>query len=203
MYKARNPQHLRARLQVVMTRTRTDPAFDALRDACSIFIPGLGHPAARVMVVGAVPNGCDVEEGRPFGGPAGELLGELLSRAGLNRAEVWTSLVHKYQPRIEQPPTYMELVQSKVWLRHEVQVLDPDVVVLFGVLALSTFFPTARLSTVHGRAILTPRRKFVSFPNLATVLGERTLRSDVSREFRTVAHLVDEPWSLSREYASA
>lgn len=199
LFKVRNTEGLRARLQVVMTRTRTDPVFDALRDAGSVFIPGMGHTAARVMVVGAVPSGCDVEEGRPFSGAAGMFLEELLAGAGLNRAGVWLSLVHKYEPRAVQPPTFDELVRSKEWLRQEVAVLDPDVVVLFGVLALSTFFPAARMSVVHGRAILTPRRKFVPLSNLATAVGERGLRRDVGRDFKVVGHLADVP----RDYAHA
>lgn len=205
----RDAHQIRESLQVVMHRTKMDPAFERLRLAGSEFVAGDGYAGARVMVVGSVPSAHDVAEGRPFSGPAGELAEQMLRSVGLGRARVWSTLTHKYMPSATQPPTFKELRAAKFWLEMELMALDPDVVVLFGVQPLTTFFPGARMSTVQGRTIIVRQREahsqlprertFVALSNPTVALRDRAMRTRIGEGMQTVRHLVDVP----RDFAHA
>lgn len=186
------------RVRWIMAKMEADPAFDHLRREGAQLIPGHGRSDARVVIVGATPSHQDALVGRPFSGPMHRFLDVFLAKADLKRADVWTTLVAKYRPSVEKPPTFEEVKQSKAWLRAEIDALDPQVVVLLGVLPLSTFFPSARMSVVQGRAILAGNRKYVAMPNPRVVVGDLDSRRRFDTGAVTIRHLSDQPRFLAQ-----
>ena len=103
---------------------------------------GEGSPHARVMMVGEQPGDKEDLQGRPFVGPAGDVLNKALAAAGIDRDEVYvTNIVKhfKWEPRgkrrIHKKPNTVEINACRPWLDAEIRVIQPEVVVLLGATA--------------------------------------------------------------------
>lgn len=63
-----------------------------------VYVPSRGNPDARIMLVGEAPGKHEVEKGKPFVGPAGGVLNEMLMKAGIDPEECFYTNTCKYQP---------------------------------------------------------------------------------------------------------
>lgn len=103
---------------------------------------GEGPPQARMVLVGEQPGDREDLEGRPFVGPAGELLNEALQAAGVSREDVYITNAVKHfkfvirgQRRLHQKPAVREVTACRPWLEAELSVLQPQVLVCLGATA--------------------------------------------------------------------
>jgi len=115
-------------------------------------VPGEGHPETEVVFVGEGPGYNEDREGRPFVGQAGGLLNELLKAIGWRREEVFITNVVKCRPPGNRDPEPSEIAACAPYLKRQLAVLDPAVVVTLGRHSLQTFMPGARISATHGTA---------------------------------------------------
>ncbi len=106
-------------------------------------VAGEGPEAARIMLVGEQPGDQEDLQGRPFVGPAGQLLNEALEKAGLDRTRLFltNAVKHfKYEPRgkrrLHQNPTAGEIDVCRWWLDKERAFVQPDLIVTLGGSAL-------------------------------------------------------------------
>lgn len=106
-------------------------------------VAGEGPAAARIMLVGEQPGDREDIEGRPFVGPAGQVLNEALAEAGLDRARLFltNAVKHfKFEPRgkrrLHQNPTTGEIDICRWWLDKERALVGPDLIVTLGASAL-------------------------------------------------------------------
>ncbi len=106
-------------------------------------VAGEGPRAARIMLVGEQPGDREDLEGRPFVGPAGQVLNEVLAEAGLDRKAVFltNAVKHfKFEPRgkrrLHQNPTTGEIDICRWWLDKERALVRPDLIVTLGGSAL-------------------------------------------------------------------
>ena len=109
-----------------------------------------GPSGARVMLVGEQPGDQEDLAGEPFVGPAGQLLRESLSEAGLDPAEVYltNAVKHfKWQPRgkrrIHEKPNREEVLACRMWLTEEVDTVKPQMIVALGATAANTLLGSA------------------------------------------------------------
>ena len=116
----------------------------------TLAVPGEGHSETEVVFVGEGPGYNEDREGRPFVGAAGGLLNELLKAIGWRREEVFITNVVKCRPPGNRDPEPTEIAACAPYLRRQLQVLDPAVVVTLGRHSLGTFMPGTRISAVHG-----------------------------------------------------
>lgn len=127
-------------------------------------VPGDGDPRARMVLVGEQPGDQEDLAGRPFVGPAGQLLDEALVQSGLPRADLYltNAVKHfKFEPRgkrrIHQRPTPQDIGTCRPWLAQELRLIRPKVVVGMGLsAALSLLGKKVRLSDVRGHVFETP-----------------------------------------------
>jgi len=112
---------------------------------------GEGNPHATVMFIGEAPGQKEDELGRPFVGPAGQFLDELLATIGLKRDEVYISNVVKYRPPNNRDPTDEEKEQCMPWLKLEIALIKPKIIVPLGRHALGHFFPNVKITAAHGK----------------------------------------------------
>ena len=115
-------------------------------------VPGEGHPDTEVAFVGEGPGYNEDQEGRPFVGQAGKLLNEMLGKIGWKRDEVFITNVVKCRPPSNRDPEPNEIAACAPFLKRQLEVLDPAVVVTLGRYSLQTFLPGSRISAVHGTA---------------------------------------------------
>lgn len=120
---------------------------------------GEGNPHARVVLVGEAPGGQEERLARPFVGPAGSVLDQALSAAGLRRDEIWITNVVKCRPTIEgvggrpknRAPTADEVACFLPWLRRELEILRPSAIVCLGATAGSALLGrTVRITRERG-----------------------------------------------------
>jgi DNA polymerase len=113
-------------------------------------VPGEGHPDTEVMFVGEGPGQNEDLQGRPFVGAAGGLLEELLGVIGWTRKEVFITNVVKCRPPGNRDPEPDEIAACAPWLRQQLEVLDPALVVTLGRFSMQTFLPGSRIGQAHG-----------------------------------------------------
>ena len=113
-------------------------------------VPGEGDPDTEVIFVGEGPGFNEDKQGRPFVGRAGDLLVKLLATIGWRREDVFITNVVKYRPPDNRDPFPDEIAACAPFLRRQLEVLDPAVVVTLGRFSMATFMPGARISQAHG-----------------------------------------------------
>ena len=113
-------------------------------------VPGEGEPETEVVFVGEGPGFNEDRLGRPFVGRAGDLLVKLLATLGWRRSEVFITNVVKCRPPENRDPEPDEVAACLPYLRRQLEVLDPALVVTLGRHSLGRFMPGARISQAHG-----------------------------------------------------
>lgn len=113
-------------------------------------VPGEGDPDTEVVFVGEGPGFNEDRQGRPFVGRAGDLLVKLLASIGWGRGDVFITNVVKCRPPDNRDPQPDEIAACAPYLRRQLAVLDPAVVVTLGRYSMGTFMPGARISQAHG-----------------------------------------------------
>ncbi|HEV2698446.1 MAG TPA: UdgX family uracil-DNA binding protein [Terriglobales bacterium] len=105
---------------------------------------GEGASRARLMLIGEQPGDKEDLAGHPFVGPAGRILDEALTAAGIEKSEVYiTNAVkhfnwapdHRGKRRIHKKPRYSEIQACRPWLDAEISVTRPQVIICLGATA--------------------------------------------------------------------
>jgi uracil-DNA glycosylase len=145
---------------------------------------GRGTVEARLMLVGEQPGDVEDQRGLPFVGPAGRLLVEALDAAGVDRSGVYVTNAVKHfrftprgNRRIHATPDAAHVAACRPWLRKEVELVEPELVVLLGATAAKTVFGSEfRVTQSRGQVLEWP-----SDPGpqaLATIHPSAVLRAD-------------------------
>lgn len=114
-------------------------------------VPGEGNPQAEILFVGEGPGQQEDRQGRPFVGPAGQLLTEMLGRAGLRREDVFITNIVKHRPPGNRDPMPDEIEACGEYLERQIAAIKPILIVTLGRHSMMQFFgPDARITRVHG-----------------------------------------------------
>ncbi|HEX7255940.1 MAG TPA: UdgX family uracil-DNA binding protein [Gaiellaceae bacterium] len=143
---------------------------------------GEGSPDAKLMLVGEQPGDQEDLEGRPFVGPAGQLLDRALEEAGIDRGVTYVTNVvkhFKWQPRgkrrIHQKPNAAEIAACRPWFDAELALVQPEVLVCLGATAAQALIGRQfRVSKDRGVPVESDLAPVV----MATVHPSSILRSD-------------------------
>ncbi len=158
-------------------------------------VPGEGPLDARGMLVGEAPGKVEDETGRPFVGAAGRLLTRLLEETGVGRGNVYITNVLKCRPPGNRDPRPEEVEACSPYLRRQIRIIEPRVVVCLGRHSARLLFSWAgirwrSMSSMHGRvydAVLEGLRvKLVATYHPAAALYNPRLRDSLERDFREV-----------------
>ena len=120
-------------------------------------VPSEGNPRADVMFIGQSPGAKEVEQGRPFCGPSGELLDLMLNRADLEREDVYIANTLKCRPPQNRAAFDGEIKNCRnAWLKHEIKHVNPRLIVLIGKDAFKSVLPPGKYAFEHKQKIDTP-----------------------------------------------
>jgi uracil-DNA glycosylase len=122
---------------------------------------GEGPKRAPIMLVGEQPGDYEDLAGKPFVGPAGQIMNCALEEAGIDRQEVYVTnaVKHfKWEPRgkrrIHQKPNAREIAACRPWLEAELRIVKPKLVVLLGATAAQTIFGSSfRVTRERGKVL--------------------------------------------------
>jgi uracil-DNA glycosylase family protein len=108
---------------------------------------GEGPPHAQAMLVGEQPGDKEDLAGKPFVGPAGQMLDRALEEAGIDRKKVYVTNAVKHfkfvlrgKIRLHQKPTTPEIKACRQWYERELAAIKPDLVVAMGATAAQSVF---------------------------------------------------------------
>ena len=148
-------------------------------------VPGEGNVLSDVLRVGEGPGAREDATGRPFVGPAGPLLDELLAGIGWQRGDVFITNVVKCRPPGNRDPAPEEAAACAGYLDRQEAALQPAVVVTLGRHSLQRYLPGSRISAVHGGLRRSFRGQHV-FPmyHPAAALHQAALRETLFRDMR-------------------
>lgn len=186
------------------------PEFDALREralvctACRLsetrtnVVFGVGDFGSDLILVGEAPGRNEDIQGEPFVGAAGKLLDELLSEIGISREEVYIANVLKCRPPGNRDPRPDEIDSCKGYLREQIRMISPRVVVTLGNFATKLLLRTdTGITRLRGQrfnwwlgAALVP-----TFHPAAALRGRPQVREQMRQDFEIVRQVLDEPAS--------
>jgi uracil-DNA glycosylase family protein len=155
---------------------------------------GEGPSDARLMLVGEQPGDQEDLAGEPFVGPAGQLLRDALSEAGLSPAEVYltNAVKHfKWEPRgkrrIHERPNREEVLACRMWLDEEIAALKPAIIVALGATAAGALLGSAaRVTRDRGKffpSTLAPLVTLTVHPSSILRAPDSAKRKDARQQF--------------------
>jgi len=150
----------------------------------TLTVPGEGNPLSDVLLVGEGPGAREDATGRPFVGPAGQLLDELLQSIGWAREHVFIANVVKCRPPGNRDPEPDEINACRPYLDRQEAALDPAVIVTLGRHSLRRYLPDARIGEVHGRLRRSGGRFVFPMYHPAAALHQSSLRETLFADMR-------------------
>lgn len=154
-------------------------------------MPGEGPANAEVMLVGEGPGFYEDQQGRPFVGPAGKLLDQLLALGGLKREEVYITNVVKCRPPENRDPLPVEVEACRKYLEEQIRTIKPKLIVTLGRYSLSWFYPRDSISKVHGAIRERESIYYVHMYHPAAALHNGSLRKVIEADFRKIAQALE------------
>jgi DNA polymerase len=149
---------------------------------------GVGNPEADLMFVGEAPGADEDLRGEPFVGRAGELLTRIIETMGFERKEVYIANVLKCRPDIpagkpgNRPPTPEEMQTCLPYLRSQIELIQPKVLVALGSIAIRGLLGnTEPMKSLRGRWL-----SFGAIPLMVTFHPSYLLRNQALSEKRKV-----------------
>lgn len=97
-----------------------------------------GNPEARIMIIGEAPGAQEDRQGKPFVGPAGQLLDRMLATIGLDRTRVYITNLLYWRPPGNRNPTPGEIASCLPFLERQIEVLQPKLLLLVGGMSAKT-----------------------------------------------------------------
>jgi uracil-DNA glycosylase family protein len=155
---------------------------------------GEGPPDAPLMLVGEQPGDQEDLQGRPFVGPAGQLLDWSLEKAGIDRSSTYVTNAVKHfkwvprgKRRIHSKPASAEIRACRPWLDAEIELVKPEVLVCLGATAAQALLGSSfRVSRERGRFVpsnLAPHVMATVHPSSLLRIEDDAARKDAIREF--------------------
>jgi len=155
---------------------------------CDIYINatqtvfGEGDVSSGIMFVGEVPGDEEDLRGHPFVGPAGRLMEKAFVEVGIDRTKVYVTnaVKHfKWKPRgkrrIHEKPRISEIMACEPWLRAEIKLIEPRILVCLGATAAQTLLSKDfRVTQMRGKWIDSPLAEKV----MATIHPSAILRTE-------------------------
>lgn len=162
-----------------------------LRKGASRVVPGEGAEAARIMFIGEAPGAVEDRLGRPFVGPAGKFLDEMLRSIGLARQDVFIANTVKCRPPENRDPMEDEIAACKPWLDKQIELIKPDVFVPLGRYALHKFMPDAVISREHGKLYERGGKVYFLMYHPAAALHNGSLRPTMLEDIKSLRKFLD------------
>ena len=97
-----------------------------------------GNPEAKIMIIGEAPGAQEDRQGKPFVGPAGQLLDRMLAAIDLDRDKVYITNLLYWRPPGNRNPTPAEIASCLPFLERQIEILRPKLLLLVGGMSAKT-----------------------------------------------------------------
>ena len=109
----------------------------ALSDHARQCVFARGNPESGLMLIGEAPGREEDRAGKPFIGPAGQLLDKMLASIGLSEDEFYITNIVNWRPPKKRNPTQDEIEMCRPFLNRHIELAAPKLIVLIGGVSLS------------------------------------------------------------------
>lgn len=155
-------------------------------------VPGEGAPDADVMFIGEGPGFYEDQQGRPFVGAAGKFLDELLATIGWERKDVYITNTVKCRPPDNRDPRDDELdTCESLYLRRQLQLVNPTLLVTLGRFSLTRLFPGQAISRARGQLLYKDGLAVYPVYHPAAALHQQRLRDVIVEDFRNIPTVLE------------
>ena len=153
-------------------------------------VPGEGAEDADIVFIGEAPGWHEDQQGRPFVGPAGMFLNQLINSIGLRREQVYITNVIKCRPPQNRDPLPTEIQNCCPWLDRQVELISPKMVVTLGRYSMAMFFPGKSISKIHGTAHKQDNIIYYAMYHPAAALHQQSLRRVVEADMLKIPQIL-------------
>jgi len=170
-------------------------------DCCSLcktsrnIVFGEGKSEADIMFIGEAPGAVEDKTGRPFVGPAGKLLTDIIEKGmGLQRQDVYIANIAKCRPPGNREPSPEEIRECIGFLEEQITVIEPTVIVALGKTAAQTLLNTdTPISELRGKFHDYHGIKVMPTYHPSYLLHNPAKKRDVWEDIKKVMHYLNLP----------
>ncbi len=159
------------------------------------YVFGDGNPYSPVVFVGEAPGEEEDKRKKPFVGRAGQYFNEKLRQVGLRREDVYVTNVVKSRPPGNRKPTKEEMAKCVPYLRKEIEIINPTLIVCLGATAYEGIFgKSAQITKIRGKVLsypYNPRIKVLVMYHPAYVLRNPNADEEFTQDLKKVVQLIN------------
>jgi DNA polymerase len=155
-------------------------------------VPGEGAENAEIMFIGEAPGWHEDHQGRPFVGPAGQFLDELLASIGLKRNDVYITNIIKTRPPDNRDPLPQEIMNCRPWLDRQLAIIKPKIIVTLGRYSMNMFFPGKSIGQIHGTSVRKNGVIYFAMYHPAAALHPQSLRDTIKTDMLKLPALLEQ-----------
>jgi len=155
-------------------------------------VPGMGAEDADILFIGEAPGRNEDLQGVPFVGQAGHFLDHLLASINLSRQQVFIANVIKCRPPENRDPLPIEMQSCRNWLKRQIDIINPKIIVTLGRFSMVEFFPGKTISKVHGIAQRQDGVVYYPMYHPAAALHQQKFRQAIEADMLKIPSLMEE-----------
>ena len=154
---------------------------------------GVGNKKARIMFIGEGPGADEDRQGEPFVGKAGKLMNLAFQTLGIKREEVYIGNIVKCRPPENRDPQEDEVQACINYLRNQVMLVKPEVIVLLGRIALQNILGKEyKITTARGKWIDKKGIHYMPTWHPAALLRDENKKIDFIKDLQEVVEYINE-----------
>ena len=153
---------------------------------------GTGNKEAELMLIGEGPGADEDIQGIPFVGKAGQLMNKAFIGLGINREEVYIANIVKCRPPNNRDPEQEEAISCIDYLRNQVMLVKPKVIVLLGRIALNNILGTEyKITASRGKVIEKKGITYIPTWHPAALLRDETKKIDFWNDLKLALSILN------------
>jgi uracil-DNA glycosylase family 4 len=157
----------------------------------NLTVPGEGNPNAEILFIGEAPGWHENQQGKPFVGPAGQFLAELLASIDLKRPDVFVANVVKCRPPQNRDPLPEEITSCSDYLDRQTAAIKPRLIVTLGRYSMAKFFaPGKGIRELHGTTVVKNGILCYAMYHPAAALHQPSLRRTLEQDMLKIPKLL-------------
>jgi uracil-DNA glycosylase family 4 len=184
------PTDKRQKLAEIEQSIKADGVAPHLVMTATQLVFGVGNPDAEVVFIGEAPGKNEDLKGEPFVGAAGQFLNEMLADIGMNRGDIYITNIVKYRPPENRDPTPEEIAEFIPYLKKQIAVISPKLIVFLGRHAMSVFLPELKISQAHGQVFRKGGQVYLPLFHPAAALYNGSMREVLKSDFTLIPAII-------------
>ena len=150
---------------------------------------GVGNPNTKIMFIGEGPGGDEDRLGEPFVGKAGQLMNKAFEILEIKREDIYIANIIKCRPPHNRDPEQDEINACMDYLRNQVMIIKPKIIVLLGRIALQNILGKEyKMTESRGKWVEKKGIMYMPTWHPAALLRDETKKIEFLRDLKEVVN---------------